>query len=331
MKHVAGSKAVVNRFDIGDIGICYGMQGNDLPDATQVVSLYKRSGFQKMRLFNPDRKALEALRGSQIQVTLDVPNEDLPNLAKSVDDAQSWFTTNVEPYINDIEFPYIIVGNQAFPGLEFGHYVVPAMQNIKIVLLHRNLYGIEVTTAVNTAVLLDTSNPPSAGAFTKETASGLPDILKFLSNYGASIMLNVYPYLAYAANPTQVGLEYALFTSIRTVVQDGDLSYWNLYDAIVDAFIWSMEKIGFPNVTIMISETGWPSAGNGNFTTPEHAGVYTRNFVLHITNSTGTPKRPNKYTDAHIYAIFNENLKPNGIDQHYGLFYPNMKPVYPLF
>ncbi|KAJ4963452.1 hypothetical protein NE237_023391 [Protea cynaroides] len=324
--HIAGANGTRNGIDIG---VCYGLLGNDLPPATEVVSLFKSNGIQKMRLFNPNPDALQALRGSQIQVTVGVANEDLPALANSREAANSWFTTNVKPYLNDIEFSYIAVGNEALPG-QFGPNIGPAMHNLKDVLLENNLHGIQVTTVIST-VVLGTSYPPSAGAFSEESASGMTYVLKFLSDYGAPIMVNVYPYFAYAAEPENVRLDYAQFTAEGAVVQDGSLSYSNLFDATVDAFIWSMEKVGFPNVDVAIGESGWPSAGNGRFTTPDLARTYNQNFMNHVIQSRGTPKRPNKYMDAHIFAMFNENLKPAGTEQNYGLFYPNKTPVYPMF
>ncbi|KAF8388736.1 hypothetical protein HHK36_025416 [Tetracentron sinense] len=53
-----------------DIGVCYGMQGNALPSATDVISMYTKYGIEKLRLFDPVPAALEALKGSKIQVVL---------------------------------------------------------------------------------------------------------------------------------------------------------------------------------------------------------------------------------------------------------------------
>ena len=55
-------------------------------------------------------------------------------------------------------------------------------------------------------------------------------------------MINVYPYFAYAADPANVQLDYAIFTALGPVVRDGGLSYQNTFDATIDAFCWVMER-----------------------------------------------------------------------------------------
>ncbi|KAH0970790.1 hypothetical protein GBA52_022946 [Prunus armeniaca] len=315
-----------------DIGVCYGMLGDDLPAATEVVNLYKTNGIGKMRLFDPNPAALEALRGKEIYVSLGIRNEDLPQLAGSVDAVNSWFATNVEPYLNDIVFNYISVGNEVIPGSlgiyvlpvmqslqkilddrnlagikvstvvpgsalgvsfppssgEFtleassvmsgivaflaqrgspllinvlavsqdavnswfathvepylndivfnhitvgneiipgssGNYVLPVMQYLQKILDNRSLAGIKVTTVVSGAAL-GVSYPPSSGAFTLEASSTMSGILPLLAQRGSPLMINVYPYFAYASDPVNVHLDYAQFTATSPVVQDGTLS-----------------------------------------------------------------------------------------------------------
>ena len=92
-----------------------------------------------------------------------------------------------------------------------------------------------------------------------------------------------------------------------------------------------MEKVEFADVDIVISESGWPSDGNGDLTTASLAATYNQNFVKRIASMRGTPKRPQSFIEGFVFAMFNENLKPLGVEQHFGLFYPDMKPVYPVF
>lgn len=310
------------------IGVCYGMLGNNLPAATDVVGLYKKYNIGKMRLFDPNPQALDALRGSNILVTLGMRNEDLPNLASSQEAVDSWFATNVQPYLNDVVFSYISVGNEVVGGV-YGQHVAAVMQFLQNTLNANKLSATKVTTVLS-ADTLGSSYPPSSGAFKPELSNIMGGILGFLSKNGSPLLVNVYPYFAYAGDPVNVRLDYAQFTATGPVVHDGELSYWNLFDAMVDSFIWAVEKMGVTNVNVVVSESGWPSAGNGNLTTPELASTYNRNLMQHVMNN-GTPKRPGALIEGFVFALFNENQKAPGVEQNFGLFYPNMTPVYPMF
>uniref|UniRef100_A0A803P369 glucan endo-1,3-beta-D-glucosidase n=1 Tax=Cannabis sativa TaxID=3483 RepID=A0A803P369_CANSA len=312
-----------------DIGVNYGMLGNNLPPAAEVINLYKKNGVSKLRLFDPDPAALAALKGSKIEVALDLKNQDLPIFASSPPALQQWFAQNVEPYLNDIDFPYLVVGNEVIPG-DLGHYVWPVMMSLQNILDTKNLHGIKVTTTLP-GTALSTSYPPSLGQFSAQAAADLKGVLSFLSSQGSPLMINVYPYFAYASDPAHVRLDYAQFTATEVVVQDGPYGYKNLFDAMVDSFVAAMESAGVPDVELVVSESGWPSAGNGELTTQALASTYNTNFIKHVSSGVGTPRRPNKRLEGYIFAMFNENLKSPGVEQNFGLFYPDMTPVYPVF
>nr|DAD24422.1 TPA_asm: hypothetical protein HUJ06_025886 [Nelumbo nucifera] len=310
------------------IGVCYGMMGDNLPSPKDVVSLYQRSEIQMIRLYHPSTEALQALRGSNLLVSLGVSNGDLKQLSSSQDAANSWVASNVLPYKNDVSFGWITVGNEVIPGPN-AQYVAPAMNNIYNALLSIGLDRVKVTTAVPSNVL-GRSYPPSAGAFTPEVAGYMKEIATFLFHTGAHLMINVYPYFAYVSDPTHISLDYALFKSKGPVVVDGSLKYYNLFDAMVDAFNAALEKIDAADVLVAISESGWPSAGNEPCTSIANAQTYNMNLINHVTKG-GTPRRPEHLMDTFMFAMFNEDLKPAGVEQNFGFFHPDMKPVYPLF
>ncbi|THF97918.1 hypothetical protein TEA_026707 [Camellia sinensis var. sinensis] len=131
-----------------------------------------------MRLFDPNPSALQALIGSQIHVSLGVRNQYIPSIALSQDAAKSWFATNLEPYLNDIVFSYITVGNEAIPG-DYASNIASAMQNLQNILNAGNLASTtKVTTVVSTGIL-GTSYPPSSSAFSLEAHDDLIKILGF--------------------------------------------------------------------------------------------------------------------------------------------------------
>lgn len=309
--------------EVKGIGVNYGMLGNNLPSPDKVISLYKSRNITSLRLFNPNSTVLTAIKNSGIDVILGTYNQDLQNLATNPSFASQWVSTNVLPYSNSIKFRYISAGNEVIPG-DLASNVLPAMRNLDAALKSANLQ-IPVTTAVSTQVL-GVSYPPSQGAFGNSTASTMAPLVAFLDAKKTPLLVNVYPYFAYSADPKNVRLDYALFTANGTVVRDGALGYSNLFDAIVDATYSALEKVGGSNVDIVVSETGWPSGGNGVGATLENAKTYNDNLVAHV--DAGTPKRPGKAIETYLFAMFNENQKPEGIEQNFGLYQPDMTEVY---
>lgn len=63
------------------------MQGDNLPSLAEVIQLYKNHNSGTMWLYDPNPKALQALVNSGISVILGTKNEDLHNLASSVEAA----------------------------------------------------------------------------------------------------------------------------------------------------------------------------------------------------------------------------------------------------
>ncbi|KAK4265636.1 hypothetical protein QN277_026661 [Acacia crassicarpa] len=282
-----------------------------------------------MRLFDPDIAVLESLRNTNIDLTLGIRNEDLPAMSASIDAVNFWFTTNVQPYLNDIVFHYIVVGNEVVPG-NLANYVLPMMLNLQTIIDASSLSGISVTTSVPISVL-GTSYPPSLSVFSDESKEVMFGIMGFLAAQANPLLVNLYPYFAYVSDPQNIRLDYAQFSSTNIMVQDGSLGYLNMLDAMIDSFFWATEKVGIAHVGIVVFQNGWPSDGNGDLTTISMAASHNQNFVRRIVSQAGTPKRPDAFIEGFVFAMFNENLKPTSVEQHFGLFYPDMRPVYLVF
>ncbi|XVF04773.1 hypothetical protein REPUB_Repub05bG0114100 [Reevesia pubescens] len=278
-----------------------------------------------MRIYDPNQATLQALRGTNIELILGVPNGDLQSLT-TASTANDWVQKNIVAFSPGVKFRYIAVGNEVNPTDATTQYVLPAMTNIYNALVSAQLDGeIKVSTSVDTS-LLGNSYPPSAGSFSSSSSSYITSIITFLTSTGAPLLANIYPYFAYISDPTNIHLDYALFTAQGTVVQDGTYGYQNLFDASLDAFYSAVEAAGGANLEIVVSETGWPSAGEAAATV-DIASTYYQNLINHVKN--GTPKRPGKPIETYLFAMFDENQKgPVETERHFGLFYPSKQPKY---
>ncbi|KAF6984420.1 hypothetical protein CFC21_012087 [Triticum aestivum] len=307
---------------VESIGVCYGMSANNLPAASTVVSMFKSNGINSMRLYAPDQAALQAVGGTGVNVVVGAPNDVLSNLAASPAAAASWVRSNIQAYPK-VSFRYVCVGNEVAGGAT--QNLVPAMKNVQGALASAGLGHIKVTTSVSQAIL-GVYSPPSAGSFTGEADAFMGPVVQFLARTGAPLMANIYPYLAWAYNPSAMDMSYALFTASGTVVQDGSYGYQNLFDTTVDAFYTAMAKHGGSNVKLVVSESGWPSGG-GTAATPANARIYNQYLINHVGR--GTPRHPGAI-ETYVFSMFNENQKDSGVEQNWGLFYPNMQHVYPI-
>ncbi|KAL6634825.1 hypothetical protein ACP70R_027496 [Stipagrostis hirtigluma subsp. patula] len=304
------------------IGVSYGMSGDNLPPPSTVIGMYKANGINAMRLYAPDQGALQAVGGTGISVVVGVPNDVVPTIAASPAAAASWVRNNIQAYPT-VSFHYVSVGNELDGGA--AQNLVPAMENMYAALDAAGLGNIKVTTAVSQAIL-GVYSPPSAGEFTAEAQGFMGPVLAFLARTGGPLMADIYPYFSYAYNPSAMDISYALFTAPGTVLQDGDFGYQNLYDTTVDAFIVAMGNHGGAGVPLVVSESGWPSAG-GVAASPENARIYNQNLVNHVAR--GTPRHPGAL-ETFLFSMFNENLKEDGVEKNWGLFYPDTTPVYPI-
>ncbi|KAB1222572.1 Glucan endo-1,3-beta-glucosidase, acidic isoform PR-Q' [Morella rubra] len=103
--------------DFYPLGVCYGKNGTNVPDPKTAVELCKKYGFKKIRLWNGDHDALEALIGQGIAVTIGIKNEEIPALTVlRAGSAEAWYRTNLKPYIGKVVFEYVVVGEEAIPG-----------------------------------------------------------------------------------------------------------------------------------------------------------------------------------------------------------------------
>ncbi|XP_010438690.1 PREDICTED: glucan endo-1,3-beta-glucosidase 12-like [Camelina sativa] len=318
----------------GMIGVNYGRIANNLPSPKNVVNLLKSQGISRIKIYDTDKNVLTALANSGIKVIVALPNELLSSASSNQSFADNWIQTNVASHSPATEIEAIAVGNEVFVDPKnTTPYLVPAMKNIHTSLVKHNLdKAIKISSPVALSALAN-SYPPSSGSFKPEliepVIKPMLDLLQMTSSY---LMVNAYPFFAYSANADKISLDYALFQENAGNIDSGTgLKYNSLFDAQLDAVYAAMSAVGFNDVKVMVTETGWPSVGDENEigANEPNAAAYNGGLVKRVLTGNGTPLRPREPLNVYLFALFNENQKPGPTsERNYGLFYPNEGKVY---
>ncbi|XP_028793432.1 glucan endo-1,3-beta-glucosidase-like [Neltuma alba] len=307
---------------VKSIGVCYGVNGDHLPSGQEVIDLYKSHGIGGMRIYYPDEQALQALRRSNIEVLLDVAKENLSSLSDPAY-ANRWVKNFVVAY-SDVNIRYIAVGNEISPSDGEAKYILRGMQNIQKAISAANLQGkVKVSTAIKMD-LLENTYPPRNGKFKDPATTYIKPIIDFLVNNGSPLLANAYPYFAYSPPSSPIHLDFALFKQGT----NDPAGYQNLFDAMLDSIYYALEKIGAPNLQVVVSESGWPSDGGAKGANVNNASTYYQNLIKHVKGGIRTPKH-NAPIKTYLFAMFDENKKPDPpTERHFGLFNPDKSPKY---
>jgi hypothetical protein len=340
--------------EAGQVGVNYGRVANNLPDSATVANLLRQNGITMARIYDANPDVLRSFANTGIKMSVMLPNENLADAARDQGYALQWVRSKVAPHLPATQINAVQVGNEVFasrPDLTWA--LVPAMTNVQKALADLRLADtVKVSTPVAFSAV-DVSWPPSEGRFRNDLAEPvMRPMLDLLQRTGSYLTINIYPYFAYAAQSANAISRDYFLGNPNPGARDPKtgLMYYSLLDAQFDATYFAMDKLGFTSLSAYIGETGSPSAGqrkhggaldghvltarNGDppAASKENAQAYNNNVINRVLSGRmGTPHRPSADTDVYIFALFDENQKgsgPDDIEQHFGLFYPNMQKVY---
>ncbi|KAI5386738.1 hypothetical protein KIW84_073042 [Lathyrus oleraceus] len=324
-----------------NIGVNYGVLGNNLPSPSRSIDLLTtmKAGLVKIYDANPD--ILRQLSTTKLKVSIMIPNNEIACIAANQSIADEWVKNNILPYYPKTLIRFLLVGNEVLSynteqGHKMWHDLVPAMRSIRRALRSQNIRDIKIGTPLAMDVL-QTTFPPSSGTFRPEVRdSVIVPMLKFLQRTNSFFFIDVYPYFPWSQDPNNINLDYALFRGNFTSKDPGSgLIYRNLLDQMLDSLIFAMSKLGYSDIQLIISETGWPNSGDIEELGANifNAAIYNRNLIQRMTAKPpiGTPARPGVPIPTFIFSLFDENQKPGpGTERHWGLLHTDGTPIYDL-
>ncbi|RWW53181.1 hypothetical protein BHE74_00040351, partial [Ensete ventricosum] len=318
------------------VGVCYGRNADDLPTPDKVAQLVQLHSIKYLRIYDSNIQVIKAFANTGVELIVGVPNSDLLPFSQYQSNVDTWLKNSILPYYPATMITYIIVGAEVTETRDnVSALVVPAMVNVLAALKKAGLHKRIKVSSTHSLGILSRSFPPSAGAFDSKYAYFLKPMLEFLVENQSPFMVDLYPYYAYRDSPSNVSLDYALFSPSASDVIDPNtgLVYTNMFDAQLDSIFFALMALNFRTLKIIVTESGWPNKGAAKETaaTPDNAQTYNTNLIRHVINDAGTPAKPGEEIDVYIFSLFNENRKPGlESERNWGLFYPDQTSVYSL-
>ncbi|XP_021715925.1 glucan endo-1,3-beta-glucosidase 5-like [Chenopodium quinoa] len=319
------------------IGVNLGTQATHPLPGNILVQLLKDNGITKVKLFEPDPYALKALGKSGIEVMIGIPNDLLAPLSSDMKAAENWVAKNLSTYVSShgVNVRYVAVGNEPFLKTLNGTYdamTLPALQNIQSALIKAGLANqVKVTIPLNADVYETASNVPSGGDFRSDISDLMLKIIKFLNDNACPVTINIYPFISLYNDPN-FPVDYAFFDGFSSPLDDNGKTYTNVFDANYDTLVWSLQKNGFSNMTIIVGEIGWPTDGDRN-ANPTSARKFNQGLITHLSGGKGTPMRPSGPIDVYLFSLIDEDNKsilPGNFERHWGIFNYDGTPKYQL-
>ncbi|KAL7247505.1 hypothetical protein ACSBR2_002423 [Camellia fascicularis] len=311
------------------IGVNYGTVADNLPPPSQVAAFIKdQTTIDRVKIFDANPDILRAFANSDIYVTVTVANSDIPAVSK-LSAAVSWVANNILPFYPTTKIHRIAVGNEVIATADktLIAHLLPAMKSLHAALNLAGISSIQVSTPHSLGIL-SSSEPPSSGRFRRVYDRVIfAPILEFHRQTNTPFMVCPYPFFGFTPNT----LDYALFKPNGGVFDHATgMNYTNMFDAQLDAIYSAMKRLGYDDVDIVVGETGWPSAGDPDQTgvNMDNAVSYNGNLIRHVCSGEGTPLMPNRTFETYVFSLFNEDLKPSTSERNFGLFRPDLSPVY---
>ncbi|KAG6473832.1 hypothetical protein ZIOFF_067750 [Zingiber officinale] len=302
-----------------------------------VVQMIQDNGIKKVKLFDADEWTLSAFAGTNIEVTIAIPNNQLARMSENCKNAKEWVKENVTKYDHaGIKINYVAVGNEPFLTSYNGTFIkttFPALKNIQTALNEAGVGDrIKATVPLNADVYNSpSSNPvPSSGDFRSDIHDLMVDMVRFMHSHGSPFMVNIYPYLSLNLNPN-FPVDYAFFDGGGRSISDNNHQYTNVFDANFDTLVWALKKAGVGDMKIVVGEVGWPTDGN-EYATLSSAKRFYDGFLKRMAEKVGTPLRPGPM-EAYLFGLIDEDMKsilPGNFERHWGIFTYDGRPKFPM-
>ncbi|XP_054799259.1 glucan endo-1,3-beta-glucosidase 9 [Prosopis cineraria] len=312
------------------VGVNWGTLASHPLPPPKVVSLLKSNNINKVKLIDADSNVLQALSGSNIGVTVGIPNSMLRGLNSSKKAADSWVHDNVTRYFlnggSGVRIEYVAVGDEPFLqcyGEQFHPFVIGAVTNIHSALARAKLDSkVKVVVPFSFDNFQSESNLPSKAYFRPDLNKTMIELLSFLNKHESPFFVSISPFLEHLQNKN-ISLDFALFKETAHIRNDNHRAYKNSFDLSYDTVVTALSGAGFPNMDVIMAKIGWPTDGAVNATS-YLAETFMKGLMNHLHSNLGTPLKPrHPLTETYLFSLLDEDqrsIASGNYERHWGIF-----------
>ncbi|XP_021686277.2 glucan endo-1,3-beta-glucosidase 9 [Hevea brasiliensis] len=312
------------------IGVNWGTTTSHPLPPPKVVELLKSNNISKVKLFDADPLVLQALSGSNIGVTVGIPNAMLKSFNSSKKAAESWVHDNVTRYFSSgssgVRIEYVAIGDEPFHlsySEQFHPFVIGAAINVQTALTRANLASeVKVVVPCSYDTIQSESGLPSKGHFRPDLNKTMIELLTFLRKHHSPFFFTISPFITFNKNKN-ISLDFSLFKEAAHPHNDSHRTYKNSFDLSYDTLVTALSVVGFPEMNIVVSKIGWPTDGAANATS-SIAETFMKGLMDHLHSKSGTPLRPrNPPMETYIFSLLDEDqrsIATGNFERHWGLF-----------
>nr|GME10440.1 glucan endo-1,3-beta-glucosidase 8-like [Ipomoea batatas] len=319
------------------LGVNWGTMASHKLPPKAVVQMLKDNGIQKVKLFDADQSSMSALAGTDIEVMVAIPNDQLLAM-NDYDRAKDWVKRNVTRYNfkGGVNIKYVAVGNEPFLtsyNNSFINTTFPALQNIQNALNDAGVGdNVKATVPLNADVYNSPEDNavPSAGRFRQDISEQMNQIVGFLHQNNAPFTVNIYPFLSLYANE-HFPVDFAFFDGAANPIVDNGVEYTNVFDANYDTLVSALKAAGYGDMPVLVGEVGWPTEGDRNANVNLAYRFY-KGLLPRLAANKGTPLRPG-YMEVYLFGLIDEDIKsiaPGNFERHWGIFRYDGQPKFPM-
>ncbi|XP_015073078.1 glucan endo-1,3-beta-glucosidase 8-like [Solanum pennellii] len=316
------------------VGITWGRLQTQQLVPSMVVDMLLQNKIPQLRLMTSGYDIVEIFSGSNISLSVTMGNQFLSQANRN-DLAYVWVNDRIKDPINKgVNIVEVTIGSEPFSNSFLKEanniQIVPVLKLIRDTLVDMKLGHVRATTGHGMDVL-KVSKFPSETEFRDDIKKPMLESLQEFNRTGAPFVIYMFP-IHFVKEIMNYTMEFAFMDNKSGFkIVDGNITYTNAVELMIDSLAWALKKAGYPNMKIMIGQIGWPTDGypHANIKNAER---FHKGLLKFVASKKGTPLRPGPL-DIYLHSLSDENKFRTiygTFQRHWGIYRADGNPKYKI-